>query len=929
MDTPDLAFPDGAWNMGCPDGCAGYELTQDLDFDTNGNGLADAGDAYWNNGTGWTPIGTLSGPFTTTLEGNGHTLTNLFIKRTSELIFLGLFGLAHGGEIRNVGLVDIDIAVVQGIKSLQVGGLVGHITETGSITGCHVTGIVAVTGSGTSTSYRTAVSAGGLAGVNGSEIAASHAEVHVTGTVGQPPVRVGGLVGWNAFARARITTSHASGRVTATGADSLAGGLVGENYVGARIVDSYATGPVSATGVAGGLVGANPNAHTVASYATGRVTATGAFGIAGGLVGRAGSNGIFSPSRIVAVYATGRVTATGASGIAGGLVGCVWDAPGGRSSSRITAAYATGPATATGSSGSAAGLVAFQEGAVEISAGYWDTWTGGTAGGPGEGLTTSELQSPTGYSGIYGSWNVDLEGDGTNDDPWHFGTGSQYPALKVNFDGQGTASWEEFGHQLRAGPTLTATAAATAALGRTRVDLEWTPVDVGHWDPAPGVTYTVTRLDGALLEVLAEEVTELRHTDREARAGATLAYQVVAVVDGEPVRSALVEVDTSGNSPPLPVGTPIDWWLHIGDSPAVEVGGAFRDPENDTLTYAAASSAAGVATASLSGALVTVTAVGAGAATITVTATDAAGSTAGAVQTFTVTVLPASAVDYDADDDGLIEIATPAQLDAVRYDLDGDGVPAADGAEAYALAFETLGDRQACGVLVGCVGYELGADLDFDTNRNGRADAGDAYWNGGAGWEPLGEFVTTTSVLGTTISRRSFNAIFEGNGHTVANLFIDRDSDVGLFGLTGAASVIRHVGLIDVSVAGSDGAGGLVGVGAGSVIGSYATGAVSGTGKRVGGLLGANELGAAVAASYAAVAVTGGEDVGGLVGQNDGAIAASYATGGRRAKRMSAVWSAATAARSSRATPRGRCRARAVPAVWSEATAPLPLPLAP
>ena len=34
------------------------------------------------------------------------------------------------------------------------------------------------------------------------------------------------------------------------------------------------------------------------------------------------------------------------------------------------------------------------------------------------------------------------------------------------------------------------------------------------------------------------------------------------------------------------------------------------------------------------------------------------------------------AVDYDADDDGLIEIATLAQLDAVRHDLDGDGVPA-------------------------------------------------------------------------------------------------------------------------------------------------------------------------------------------------------------------------------------------------------------
>ena len=32
--------------------------------------------------------------------------------------------------------------------------------------------------------------------------------------------------------------------------------------------------------------------------------------------------------------------------------------------------------------------------------------------------TTSELQSPTGYTGIYADWNVDLDGDGARDDPW-------------------------------------------------------------------------------------------------------------------------------------------------------------------------------------------------------------------------------------------------------------------------------------------------------------------------------------------------------------------------------------------------------------------------------------------------------------------------------------------------------------------------------
>ena len=53
------------------------------------------------------------------------------------------------------------------------------------------------------------------------------------------------------------------------------------------------------------------------------------------------------------------------------------------------------------------------------------------------GQTTTALQTPTGYSGIYADWNVDLDGDTRTDDPWDFGTASQYPALSVDFDGDG------------------------------------------------------------------------------------------------------------------------------------------------------------------------------------------------------------------------------------------------------------------------------------------------------------------------------------------------------------------------------------------------------------------------------------------------------------------------------------------------------------
>ena len=640
-----VAFPEGAANMGCPDGCTGYELTEDLDFDTNGTGVADAGDDYWNNGAGWSPIGTLSGPFTATVEGNGHVLTNLFIRRSSG--FVGLFGLGHGPRIRNVGVVDIDIAVaVRGAQSTQVGGLIGGTDQSSSITTCYATGLIAITGSGTSVVDPSSVYAGGLAGVNTGQIALSHAQVDVTATVGDRQTNVGGLVGYNGFLYGRITTSHASGRVEANGADTVAGGLVGLNYLTARVVSSYATGPVTATGVAGGLVGDNPNSWTVASYASGPVTATGASGIAGGLIGRAGSNRFFSPSRIAAVYATGRVTATGESGIAGGLVGVVKDASGGSVgdalSSLVTTVYATGRVTATGSSGSAAGLVAVQEGAVRISVGYWDTRTSATTSGLGEGRTTRELQAPTGYAGPYVHWNLDTAVYDVAENPWRFGTEAQYPALAVDVDDDGTATWQEFGHQLRAGPTLRATGTAGTA-----VKLDWTPVDASDWTLAREVTYTVTRDDGVAVSVLAEGLAGLAATDSDVVRGTPYRYQVSAGVDGtEAVRSAVVVVN---NWAPTPVGSIANRNLRPGVADVVDVSGAFQDLDNDTLTYFASSSAPAVASARASGSQVTLTPGTVGSATITVTATDVAGTNSPAAQQFLATVArPGVTVSHDA-----------------------------------------------------------------------------------------------------------------------------------------------------------------------------------------------------------------------------------------------------------------------------------------
>ena len=92
-----------------------------------------------------------------------------------------------------------------------------------------------------------------------------------------------------------------------------------------------------------------------------------------------------------------------------------------------------------------------------MTAGYSDRTTSGLpTSGAGRVQSTLQLQTPTGYTGIYAQWDRDLDGDGSADDPWRFGTDAQYPALAVDFDGDGQATWEEFGHQVRAGPAVTA-----------------------------------------------------------------------------------------------------------------------------------------------------------------------------------------------------------------------------------------------------------------------------------------------------------------------------------------------------------------------------------------------------------------------------------------------------------------------------------------
>ena len=350
---------------------------------------------------------------------------------------------------------------------------------------------------------------------------------------------------------------------------------------------------------------------------------------------------------------------------------------------------------------------------------------------------------------------------------------------------------------------------------------------------------------------------EATGTDRDSGAGIVMAP---GAIDGLDVAAA------DRNGAPTVATALANRALAAGSS-AVTVGlsNTFSDPDTDTLTYTVAAHDPDRVTATLSGAQLSLTPGSPGRSLVRVRATDPDGLAATAM--FTVTV-SAGTRDYDTDNDSLIEVSTLAQLDSMRYDLDGNGI--VDGAtwRSYFAAYPMGAVGMGCPS--GCAGYELSASLDFDTNANGTADSGDTYWNSGAGWAPIGG------------EDAPYTATFEGNGRTLSNLFINRATEdgVGLFGGVDreGSALISDVGLVNVDVKGQDAVGSLVGKSTYlSVVGSHATGRVTG-GDRVGGLVG--ESSGNVSDSYTAVRVSGDEAVGGLVGHHIlNRISTSYATG--------------------------------------------------
>ncbi|MDR3013192.1 MAG: DUF3244 domain-containing protein [Chitinispirillales bacterium] len=203
-----------------------------------------------NDRQGFEPIGTYANPFTGTFDGQGYSITGLYINRP-QLGHVGLFGhIDRGAWVRNLGVLA---DVVSG--SFAVGALAGG--NDGTITNCYSAGSVRA--------GRTESNVGGLVGVNGGTVNRSYSVASVFGQE-----NVGGLAGLLvSVTQGAINDSYAGGMVSGV---SKVGGLAGYVF-GGQITNSYAFGWINGVSRTGGLIGADYGSDAASHRSIGTVSA--------------------------------------------------------------------------------------------------------------------------------------------------------------------------------------------------------------------------------------------------------------------------------------------------------------------------------------------------------------------------------------------------------------------------------------------------------------------------------------------------------------------------------------------------------------------------------------------------------------------------------------------------------------------------------
>ena len=236
----------------------------------------------------WTPIGNFDNNYQGTFDGNGKTISNLYINATSE--FAGFFGYLAGGNIKNI---TFDNAKVNSTGIYYTGILAGYagsciFENIKTLGNCSVEGKQIT---------------GGIAGIAVGNISncENHAEVKGMGSLG-------GILGMYYGSDNSITSCANYGAVTGT--YRQVGGMVGY-FDSGTIQNSANYGDITGKDNVGNLIGEGVICNLNNVLGTGNVTATSDTERAGLLVGRI-SKSSSAASGILAYNSSAKLTINGA-----------------------------------------------------------------------------------------------------------------------------------------------------------------------------------------------------------------------------------------------------------------------------------------------------------------------------------------------------------------------------------------------------------------------------------------------------------------------------------------------------------------------------------------------------------------------------------------------------------------------------------------
>ena len=231
----------------------------------------------------WVPIGNIERDYKGTFDGNGKTITNLYIN--ASLTFMGLFGYTYQSTIKNLTFENANVTNTQDV----IGILVGGAGSGSTLQNIKISETCQIKGGGNYT--------GGIAG-----ILYGNAYNCVNYATVQGKKKVGGLFGTYQRTGNSITACANYGNVTAT--SQSVGGLVGD-FSGGTIQDCANYGNVKGANSVAGMAGSVSQGKIKNVFSYGNVSATNSTQE----VGMAFGSGSGTTEGMVAYYSGAKLTA--------------------------------------------------------------------------------------------------------------------------------------------------------------------------------------------------------------------------------------------------------------------------------------------------------------------------------------------------------------------------------------------------------------------------------------------------------------------------------------------------------------------------------------------------------------------------------------------------------------------------------------------